>query len=48
VLQVPDRTVEQVRAAGPQVLVLQTEEAVAEYNRRVRTELVVALVHSTC
>jgi len=48
VLQVPDRTVQFVRDAGPQVLVLQSEAAVAEYNRRVRTERVVAVVHSTC
>jgi ankyrin repeat protein len=48
VLEVPERTVERVREAGPEVLVLQTEDAVREYNRRVRTERVVALVHSTC
>ena len=47
-LQVPDRTVQFVQNAGPSVLVLQTEAAVAEYNRRVRTERVVAIVHSTC
>jgi len=48
VLQVPEPTIEFVRAAGPLVLVLQTEEAVAEYNRRAVNERVVALVHSTC
>lgn len=33
---------------GALVLVLQTEDAVAEYNRRVRAARVVAIVHSTC
>jgi hypothetical protein len=48
VLQVPDDTVELVRERCPVVLVLQTEDAVAEYNRRSRAERVVAVIHSTC
>jgi hypothetical protein len=48
VLQVPERTLAWVRAAGSDVVALQSEEAVAEYNRRARRERVVALVHSTC
>lgn len=48
VLQVPQATIDFVRSKGPEVLVLQTEQAVAEYNRRVATERVIALVHSTC
>ena len=48
VLQVPPETVDFARSHAPTVLVLQSEEAVAEYNRRVAGERVVALVHSTC
>ena len=48
VLQVPERTIEFVRATGALVLVLQSEDAVTEYNRRARAERVVAIVHSTC
>lgn len=48
VLQVPQATIEFVQAAGPRVLVLQSEQAVAEYNRLARGERVVALIHSTC
>ena len=48
VLQVPQATIDFVRSKGPEVLVLQTEQAVVEYNRRVATERVIALVHSTC
>jgi hypothetical protein len=48
VLQVPQATIDYVRARVPTVLVLQSEAAVAEYNRRIATERVVALVHSTC
>lgn len=49
VLQVPTDTIEAVQATGTLVLVLQTDEAVAEYNRRAHAGArVVALVHSTC
>ena len=48
VLEVPEATVEFARASARTVLVLQSEQAVAEYNRRVATERVVALIHSTC
>jgi len=48
VLQVPETTVAYARASGAEVLVLQSEDAVAEYNRRERREPVVALIHSTC
>jgi hypothetical protein len=48
VLEVPDATVAAIRAAGPEVVVLQSEEAVREYNRRRLDEAVVALIHSTC
>jgi len=48
VLQVPQATIDYVREHGPEVVVLQSEQAVAEYNRRIATERVVALVHSTC
>ena len=48
VLQVPEATVAYARASGAEVLVLQSEDAVAEYNRRARREPVVALIHSTC
>lgn len=48
VLQVPQATIEYARMHAATVLVLQSEEAVAEYNRRIANERVVALVHSTC
>lgn len=48
VLEVPLATIDAVSARGPEVLVLQTEAAVLEYNRRVGRERVVALLHSTC
>jgi hypothetical protein len=48
VLEVPAATVAVIRARGPQVLVLQSKEAVEEYNRRCLLEPVVALIHSTC
>ncbi|HEY1554025.1 MAG TPA: MTH938/NDUFAF3 family protein [Kofleriaceae bacterium] len=48
VLQVPQTTVDFAREHAANVLVLQSEQAVAEYNRRITSERVVALVHSTC
>ena len=48
VLQVPQATIDHARAHAGSVLVLQSEEAVAEYNRRIANERVVALIHSTC
>lgn len=48
VLQVPRATVDFARSYAANVLVLQSEQAVAEYNRRVASERVVALIHSTC
>src|SRR5262245_22074977 len=48
VLQVPQATVDHARAHAKAVLVLQSEQAVAVYNRRVANERVVALIHSTC
>lgn len=48
VLQVPQPTIEFARERGHEVLVLQSEEAVAEYNRRIEREGVVLLLHSTC
>ena len=48
VLQVPQATIDFARAHAATVLVLQSEQAVAEYNRRIATERVVALLHSTC
>ena len=48
VLQVPQATIDFARSHAAHVLVLQSEQAVAEYNRRIATERVVALVHSTC
>ena len=48
VLQVPQATIDFARSHAANVLVLQSEQAVAEYNRRIATERVVALVHSTC
>jgi hypothetical protein len=36
------------RSHAATVLVLQSEQAVAEYNRRIASERVVALIHSTC
>src|SRR5215475_12734197 len=41
VLQVPQATVDFARAHAREVLVLQSEQAVAEYNRRVANERVV-------
>jgi hypothetical protein len=48
VLQVPQATIDFARAHAPTVLVLQSEAAVEEYNRRIAGERVVALIHSTC
>ena len=48
VLQVPQATIDHARAHAKTVLVLQSEEAVAEYNRRIAHERAVALIHSTC
>jgi hypothetical protein len=48
VLQVPQATIDFARGRVATVLVLQSEQAVAEYNRRIVNERVVALVHSTC
>jgi hypothetical protein len=48
VLQVPQATIRHARAHASTVLVLQSEQAVAEYNRRIAHERVVALIHSTC
>ena len=48
VLQVPQATIDFARSHAATVLVLQSEQAVAEYNRRIANERVVALVHSTC
>lgn len=48
VLQVPQATIDCARSYAATVLVLQSEQAVAEYNRRISKERVVALLHSTC
>jgi hypothetical protein len=48
VLQVPQATIDFAQAHAPTVLVLQTEQAVAEYGRRIASERVVAVLHSTC
>lgn len=48
VLRVPQQTIDFVRGHVREVLVLQSEEAIGEYNKRIRNERVVALVHSTC
>ena len=48
VLQVSEATIEFARSHAAHVLVLQSEDAVAEYNRRITSERVVALLHSTC
>ncbi len=48
VLQVPQATIDYAKAHARTVPVLQSEQAVAEYNRRVATERAVALIHSTC
>ncbi|HWU91485.1 MAG TPA: MTH938/NDUFAF3 family protein [Kofleriaceae bacterium] len=48
VLQVPQATIDFARSHAGTVLVLQSKEAVAEYNRRISNERVVALIHSTC
>jgi hypothetical protein len=49
VLQVPQATIDFARSRAAEVLVLQSEQAVAEYNRRVGAgERIVALIHSTC
>jgi hypothetical protein len=48
VLQVPHATIAHARAHAKTVLVLQSEEAVAEYNRRIANERMIALIHSTC
>jgi hypothetical protein len=48
VLQVPQETIDAIRARGPEVIVLQSQKAVADYNERCVQEPVVALIHSTC
>ena len=49
VLQVPQATIAYAREQAKEVLVLQSEQAVAEYNKRLAAgERVVALIHSTC
>jgi len=48
VLQVPQATIDFARSYAATVLVLQSEQAVVEYNRRITSERVVALIHSTC
>jgi hypothetical protein len=48
VLQVPQATFDFARHHAREVLVLQSEAAVAEYNRRVASEPVILLLHSTC
>ena len=47
-LKVPQPTIDAIRARGPEVIVLPSDKAVAEYNERCRAEPVVALIHSTC
>ena len=47
-LKVPQATIDAIRARGPEVIVLQSEQAVAAYNARCGRETVVALIHSTC
>jgi hypothetical protein len=47
-LQVPQKTIDAIRARVPEVIVLQSQKAVAEYNKRCVRESVVALIHSTC
>jgi hypothetical protein len=49
VLQVPQATIDFARSHAATVIALQSEQAVAEYNRRVAAaERVIALIHSTC
>jgi hypothetical protein len=48
VLQVPQATIDFARSHAGTVLVLQSEQAVTEYNRRIAIERVIALIHSTC
>lgn len=48
VLRVPQATIDFAREHARSVLVLQSAEAVAAYNRVVMSERVVALIHSTC
>ena len=48
ILQVPRSTVDFARSHAATVLVLQSEEAAGEYNRRIAKERVIALLHSTC
>jgi hypothetical protein len=49
VLQVPQATIDFARSHAATVMALQSEQAVAEYNRRVAAaERVIALIHSTC
>ncbi len=47
-LQVQQRTLEWLRSQGIRTYVLQTEEAVAQYNQLAENEPVGALIHSTC
>ncbi len=48
VLQVPQAKIDYAKAHAPTVLVLQSEQAIAEYNKRIASERIVALIHSTC
>lgn len=47
-LRVKDETLSWLRDKGVDVLVLQTDDAVDQYNRLAETEPVGALIHSTC
>ena len=47
-LQVPQATIDDAKAHARTVLVMQSEQAVTEYNKRIASERVVALIHSTC
>ena len=47
-LNVPRGTIDAIRARGPEVIVLPSQQAVVEYNERRLREPVVALIHSTC
>ena len=47
-LRVRQETVDAISAKGVEVIVLSTEKAIAEYNKRADKEPVGALIHSTC
>lgn len=47
-LNVPEETVERVKAAGASAVVLPTAEAIARYNQLRETRAVGGLFHSTC